>query len=940
MVVGAISRQIQRCARQDIELMLRLRQVGEMCEIAVLDHVVVGAAGTSVWRSAGAIGPRSHAGPNKMAPFALERVAYQTVNSSGWQTYSVSYRRGREGGGGMVKFADEGNDGGATDVTDLYDLYYSLDRKGSHVDPRPPQTEALNELTKRRQCRDLVLKMSTGYGKTTVALVYLWSHMVESGRPVVYLCPTTQLVDQVLREAENLGIMATYYRGGQKQPDAAGTSGKAIIVCTYDKLFNAHSTFNRTDVDIVPFAVVLDDSHSGIQEVRDAFNIHISLGKHADLFRLLGNLLRGPCKNHQPGIWEGIERQDDDAVIEVPFWIWAPLLDQVRPLLEQRYQDEDGNSDLDKAVYFKWPFFRNHLRWCRCIVSGSAIEIVADPPTIQEARQFYKAERRLFMSATLSDDSALVREFGCDPEAAKTPVVPPSDQGVGERMILAPSLIDPKLDRKWVMQTCANFSSKYRVVVLTASEKAAKEWTSVNAIVAMGSDVAPAVEKLKAGTLSFVAFPQRYDGVDLPDDSCRILVLDGIPTGQGLADDYDRKIEGRTGGAYRRWIYRVEQGMGRAVRSQADYAVVIVTGPDLVNFLAKKDVVAQMGETTRIQLKASERLTAIAKSDTRPPSTVVGETMSQSLFRDPEWKKFYDKNVKQQIGKLATPPDEQQIALAAAEQQAQKAVIANDPRKAAQIITDVINSQKPIDAQTGWLLQRKANYVLDFDPGDALKIQSAAYMYNDQMSTPPAGVTVSKAKVGVTPGSVVLAWYNTFDHPNGAIAELAELKTRLSFGVKPAIIEQALMDVGQFFGTIASRPEKLYRRGPDDLWEWGAFSWVIEAKSERGMLPKVDSGQLHDAMEWYKENYPERTAYPIIVAAPIEAEDDAHFPAGTRVLTPAGLEKLVKTLEMFVGALVQKVPVLWTPEEVAQLLIKYGLSADQFAGNYTVPLAK
>lgn len=840
----------------------------------------------------------------------------------------------------MVKFADEGDDSGSTNPTDLYALYYSLDRKGSHVDPRPPQTEALNELTKRRDSRDLVLKMSTGYGKTTVALVYLWSHMIETGRPVVYLCPTTQLVDQVLREAEKLSITAVYYRSGQPHPDPAATSGKAIIVCTYDKLFNAHSTFNRDDVDIVPYAVVLDDAHSGIQEVRDAFNIHVSRSEHEELYSALHNVLRAPCKDHQPGIWEGIEQEDEQAVIEVPVWIWAPLVDQVRPIFEQRYQAEDGSKDLDKAVFFKWPLLRTHLRWCRCIISGTAIEVLADPPAIQEVRPFYKAERHLFMSATLSDDSALLRELGCDPEAAKAPIVPPSDQGVGERMILAPSLVDPKLDRKWVMQTCANLSSKYRVVVLTASEKAAKEWTSVGAIVATGSDVAPSVDKLKAGTLSFVAFPQRYDGVDLPDDACRILVLDGMPLGQGLADDYDRKIEGRTGGAYRRWIYRVEQGMGRAVRSQADYAVVIVTGPDLVNFLAKKEVVEQMGETTRIQLKASEKLTALAKSDTRPASTVVVETMNQSLLRDSAWKHFYEKNVKQKIKKLATPPDMQQIALAAAEQQAQKAVIANNARRAAQIITDVINSQKPGDAQTGWLLQRKANYVYAFDPAEGLKTQSAAYSYNQQMSTPPAGVNVRKAKVGMTPSSVVLAWYNTFDHPNGAIAELAELKTRLSFTVKARVMEQALLDVGQLFGAIASRPEKLYQRGPDNLWEWGTFSWVIEAKNERSLLPKADSGQLHDAMEWYKENYPERTGHPILVASPTKAEDNAHFPEGTRVMTPAGLEKLVKNLEIFIGTLVQKPPVLWTPEEVAQLLIQYSLDAEQFARNYTVPLTK
>ena len=43
------------------------------------------------------------------------------------------------------------------------------------------------------------------------------------------------------------------------------------------------------------------------------------------------------------------------------------------------------------------------------------------------------------------------------------------------------------------------------------------------------------------------------------------------------------------------------------------------------------------------------------------------------------------------------------------------------------------------------------------------------------------------------------------------------------------------------------------RRGPDDLWEWPEFSWVIEAKNE-GMskLPKADGEQLLAAMQWFK----------------------------------------------------------------------------------------
>lgn len=840
-----------------------------------------------------------------------------------------------------MDFSTYTDDDSKIDVSDLTALFGSLDRKASHVTPRDPQKEALASLTKRLQQRDLVLKMSTGYGKTTVALVYLYSHMLRTGRPVVYLCPTTQLVQQVLREAENLAIKACYYPPRQSHPDPDATAGKAILVCTYDKLFNAKTTFDRDDVNIVPEAIVLDDAHSGIQEVRDAFTIRIGRFEHAELYGQLLAVLRAPCRGDQPGVWEGIEQEDEQAVLEVPFWLWAPLVEQVRPILEQRYQVESNTKVDKKALLFKWGYLRDCLRWCRCVLSGSTMEILPDVPAVQFAKPYAQASHRLFMSATLSDDSALVRELGCDPDAATDPVVPPSDAGVGERMVLAPSLIDPALDRKWVMAWCKGLTSNYRVVVLTPSEKLAKDWEQVGAKVAVGDQVGATVEGLRAGTLSFAAFAQRYDGVDLPDESCRVLVIDGMPVGQGVTEDLDRKTAGRTGGAYRRWIYRVEQGMGRAVRSQVDYAVVVLTGPDLVHFLAKKEVVELMGSATREQFKASERLTSMGKDDKRDSHVVVHETALQCLTRDLGWKRFYEKQVKKKISSTVDEPDGQQIGLAAAEQSAQRAAMSNAAHKAVEILGTAINTLRPSAAQVGWLLQRKGNYAYSYDPAEGLKTQAAAFEYNGDMCTPPAGVSVKKVKTGATVGNVVLAWYNAFDHPNGTIAALAELKTTLSFDVKPRVLEEALMEVAAMFGARGTRPEKSYHRGPDNLWDWPDFSWIIEAKNDRhGKLAKVDGGQLLSSMEWFQEIYPERTGVPIVVARKFQMERDAYFPENTRVITPESLALLVDNLDHFVTALVQREPVLWTAEQVGQLLVTYKLAAVQFSGFYTKAVAK
>ena len=70
-------------------------------------------------------------------------------------------------------------------------------------------------------------------------------------------------------------------------------------------------------------------------------------------------------------------------------------------------------------------------------------------------------------TATLADDSTLVRDLGCEPDAVSNPIQPKADRGLGERMVLTPALIHPDLDRAWLAETCKSLSKKVNVVVLS-----------------------------------------------------------------------------------------------------------------------------------------------------------------------------------------------------------------------------------------------------------------------------------------------------------------------------------------------------------------------------------------------------------------------------------------------------------------------------------------
>jgi hypothetical protein len=489
------------------------------------------------------------------------------------------------------------------DSTDLAKLFESLDRQTSHTELRPAQIQALQELGKRRIERDLILKMSTGTGKTAVALLYLQSHMEEKERPVVYLSLTIQLVEQVVDEATKLGIKAVVYPAGEPHPHIDGISGKAIIICTYDKLFNARTTFDRTDVHLRPYAMVLDDAHSGIEEIRDAFTLRIPAGVP---YKKMVELLKSPCENYNMGLWQSVISGDPFAFFEVPYWIWQPMVNEIYKVLSP-------HSD-DKEFRFVWAFLKDTLKRCRCVVSGSGLEIVPEMLPVHKSGAFLEATHRLFMSATLADDSALIRELGCDVHAALNPILPKDDKGLGERMVLAPSLVDKKLDRPWLMELCRRLAKQINVVVLSSSKAAAGEWSAVGAEIVPGEEVSKAITDLKDNSSGrkFVVFVQRYDGLDLPDTACRVLVIDGMPYGEGIVDRFDSGLKETAGGVRNRLIYRIEQGMGRAVRSHADYAIIILAGPEVAHFIARRDVLEAMNVDTKAQLLLAVNLAKVA----------------------------------------------------------------------------------------------------------------------------------------------------------------------------------------------------------------------------------------------------------------------------------------------------------------------------------------
>jgi hypothetical protein len=302
-----------------------------------------------------------------------------------------------------------------------------------------------------------------------------------------------------------------------------------------------------------------------------------------------------------PNTFRDIQDGTGRAVLRVPFWSWrekqALVLDVLRPHRRQ------------KDFEWGWPFVCEILPICQAVVSGSGFEIVPPCPPIEKIPSFADARRRIYLTATLADDSVLITHFDADPDSVASSIVPDSAADLGDRLVLAPQVLNPDLSRADVRVMARDVARTRNVVALVPSWARAREWeTEADLTVSTADDISDAVDRLAREHVGLVVIVNRYDGIDLPDEACRLLVLDGLPLALGCAELRESAALRDSQAMVTRQLQRLEQGMGRGVRSRDDRCVVLLLDERLTLLVARADLADRMSSATRAQLRLSRQV--------------------------------------------------------------------------------------------------------------------------------------------------------------------------------------------------------------------------------------------------------------------------------------------------------------------------------------------
>ncbi|WP_203335576.1 DEAD/DEAH box helicase [Nocardioides limicola] len=812
-------------------------------------------------------------------------------------------------------------------LIDPRDIFNALPAKPPGMNfLRGPQDQVLEKWFARRNQRDVVVKLNTGGGKTVVGLLIAKSSLAEGKGPVAYLVPDKYLVDQVIAEAGRLGIPVA------NDPKVfAYSQGSAILVDTFQKLFNGRSVFGvggsagRSPSARRPHTVIIDDAHACLNKAEQAFRLTIP-SSH-DVYDKLLALFAPALEDQSPAGFVALEAKSSSGDQQVPYWSWADKQRDVLTALQPLAAEDD--------FQFSWPLIADSLPISRAVFTSDALEIEAPCLPSDIVTGFGQAERRIYLTATLADDGILVSHLGAEPAAVSDPITPASAGDIGDRLILVPQQTHPTAADDEIRDLIVGLATTRNVVVIVPSLRRAAYWQPYAKFVLDKDTLTWGIDQLRQHPrLGLVVLLNRYDGVDLPGDACHVLVVDGLPEAMSGTERIDQAQLTGSELLVARQVQRLEQGMGRATRSNDDHCVVFLLGNRLAERLHGTGARDCFSPATRAQLELSEQVAAQLQGT---GLDALQAAALQCLNRDPDWLA---------ISRATLAPlryDQANVSeLSVASREAFEHAVAGDFTDALAAMQEAVDAADG-PAEKGYVLQQYAAYEHHLNPARAQQTQKSANRKNRSVLRPMDGVEYEKLSAPtLEQGAAASAsLQRLYASGNDLLLGINALLSDLSWGVRAEAFEQAWHDLADHLGFAGQRPERDTGRGPDNLWALtnGSFH-VIEAKNEvKASHPvyKKHAEQLSNAMDWFRQTYGTKTiATPVMVHARAMFDKKAAVPTGCRVVTKEKLEALRDAIHAYATALADA-DTFRDAAGLGRLLASLGLTATDFTDRFTAP---
>lgn len=791
----------------------------------------------------------------------------------------------------MVDFKKKLKEGKIEAKLNPIEIYESLDRMSETGPLRPAQYSVLTDwFENRRKSKNLIIKLHTGQGKTLIGLLILQSKLNSKDGPCLYLCPNRYLVEQTIIEAKKFGIPYCLIGEERGLPDEF-TNGEKILVTTVQKLFNGKTRFGLDNKSQKIGTLILDDSHACIDSINSSFTIKID--KNEELYSDFLNLFETDLVNQGEGSLLDIKLSKYDTILPIPYWSWIDKKTEVLNLFSEKLEK-------NKSLQFAWPLIRNNITNCNAIISGQSIEIFPYYIPMHHFGSFQNAEQRILMSATTQDDSFFIKGFGFDKESIEKPIVDITHKWSGEKMLLLPSLIDDSLTKLDLLKEfISHKKKKHGYVALVPSFRYAEEYEQLGAKLIDNENIFDAISELKKENFSeMYVLANRYDGIDMPDDCCRVLLIDSKPFFTSHKDRYEEMCRPLSDTINTKIAQKIEQGLGRSVRGEKDYSVIILMGGDLVKFIKSSKSKKYFSDQTLKQIEIGLEIAESAKDDLKSekePLKVLLSLVNQSIHRDNDWKDFYRERMDEIKLKYKSSD---LLDLLILEEEAERANYKGEYLTAIQKVQNIIDQFIIEDSEKGWYLQELARYNYQISKVDSISTQKSAFKNNYQLMHPKDGITYKKlAYINENRINRIVNFISQHNSYEELMLSIDNLLDSLAFGIPAEKFESALQELGLSLGFLSQRPDKEYKKGPDNLWcgiedKYIFFECKSEVSDTRSEINKYEAGQMNSHCGWFDDVYGDKNVVRLMVIPTKNLTYQSNFTHEVKIIRKGKLKKL------------------------------------------------
>jgi hypothetical protein len=713
------------------------------------------------------------------------------------------------------------------------------------------QSNILKQWFEVREDSDVLLSLNTGSGKTMVGLLIAKSFINQGKQRVLYVCNDNCLVEQTKKEALNLfgtNQFSVYVGTKEEKQNAIDLylRGNSFCITNYDALFNGKTVFKKRDN--IPEVILFDDAHVAMSKVRSKFTVSIERSKHEQLYTTISQKFVADFKAQNRSILyqEIIDGTDKTGIFFIhPSWILRAG-EEIEKLINEYIQNmNDKEKDLN--LFFSYENLKSHIWTCTFFVSASKIEIAPQYLPILTLPYFKDDVQRLYLTASAESELEALRCFG---KKAKV-ITTDTKEGLGDRLFI---FSDSQQDTLQILQ-----SVNKKFLISTPSKTEAERWNTFGTPVTDSSTYNDKLQEFKDFTkLEAWFLVGRYDGIDFPEGTCRLMVVDGEPVGSTLLQQFTSSEIGASRFKNEQTATRLTQLFGRIIRGSNDFGVFIIE-KSLQNWLLNERNQDLLPSLIKEQIKISQDICSQInpQNDTHGNATLIKDFIERnpdlvnlhSNLKPPE----IDETEAQQSSNDA----ENLIKIAEAESAFALNLWNGDPQEAIDVLNPSLSLAEKYDIKVaGWQnLSLGACYEKekDFTKANIHYIEGRKRIEPSKIARVPL----------ITSEDIIPERFKYLQ--SKIITDLAEIEEALKvlapYPEDP--YEEQVRHLGELLGYESTRPDKQLGKGPDVLWvdEKNKQALLIELKTgyteqikkpNEFFLSKEKIGQVNQHIMWYQ----------------------------------------------------------------------------------------